>query len=241
MGPLVLRRSHCWSPHRKMAKPLAARPNLLAGEDLPASPLQKRSFAKRARLREAGLSLFGEKGYENTSIDEIAHRAELAVGSFYQHFRSKRQLLLTLMDELLEKLSRLDFQPQAVTDIRAALRELLTRAFSRDLNYLGAYRAWQEAALSDPELIEKQAEIQKWTTGRLIRVFQFLQGLPGARENVDIPGLARAMDTFFWSLLAQARRLPKAELNQLIDSATHLIYHALFSDPARSTGEKTTP
>ena len=154
MGPLVLRRSHCRGAHRKMAKPVAARPNLLAGEDLPASPLQKRSFAKRARLKEAGLSLFGEKGYENTSIDEIAHRAELAVGSFYQHFRSKRQLLLTVMDELLEKLSRLDFQPQAVTDIRAALRELLTRAFSRDLNYLGAYRAWQEAELSDPELIE---------------------------------------------------------------------------------------
>ena len=73
-----------------------------------------------------------------------------------------------------------------------------------------------------------------------MRVFQFLQGLPGARENVDIPGLARAMDTFFWSLLAQARRLPKAELNQWIDSATHLIYHAMFADPARSTGEKRT-
>jgi AcrR family transcriptional regulator len=240
MGPLVLRRSHCRSPHRKMAKPVAARPDLLAGEDLPASPLQKRSFAKRARLKEAGLSLFGEKGYENTSIDEIARRAELAVGTFYQHFRSKRQLLLTLMDELLEKLSRLDFQPQAATDIRAALRELLARAFSHDLNYLGAYRAWQEAALSDPELIEKQGEIQKWTTGRVMRVFQFLQGLPGARENVDIPGLARAMDAFFWSLLAQARRLRKAELNQWIDSATHLIYHAIFNDPPRNRGEKTS-
>jgi len=43
-------------------------------------------------------------------------------------------------------------------------------------------------------------------------------------------GLARVMDSFFWSLLGQAALLPKTKLNQSIDSATHLIYHALFAD-----------
>jgi AcrR family transcriptional regulator len=216
-----------------MAKIVNARPNLLAGENLLATPLQKRSLDKRARLKTAGLALFGEKGYENTSIDEIARRSKLAVGSFYQHFRSKRQLLLALMDELLEKLNQLNLQPQAATDVRAGLRGLLSRAFSHDLRYLGAYRAWQEAALSDPALVKKQREIHKWTTGRVLRVFQFLQTLPGARQEVDVPGLARAMDTFFWSLLAQAGRLPKSELEQWIDSATHLIYHAVFTDKSQ--------
>lgn len=213
-----------------MAKIVGARPNLLAGENLPAAPLQKRSLDKRARLKAAGLALFGEKGYENTSIEEIARRSELAVGSFYQHFRTKRQLLLTLMDELLERLSQLNLQPQGATDVRAGLRGLLSRAFSYDLRYLGAYRAWKEAALSDPSLVNKQHEIHKWTTGRVLRVFQFLQTLPGARQGVDIPGLARAMDTFFWSLLAQAGQSRRAELEQWIDSATHLIYHAMFID-----------
>jgi hypothetical protein len=41
------------------------------------------------------------------------------------------------------------------------------------------------------------------------------------------------MDTFFWSLLAQAVQLPKTELSRQIDSATHLIYHALFMDPPK--------
>jgi AcrR family transcriptional regulator len=214
-----------------MAKIVSARPNLLAGENLPAPPLQERSLDKRARLKAAGRALFGEKGYENTSIEEIAQRAKLAVGSFYQHFRSKRQLLLALMDELLEKLSQLDLQPQAATDVRAGLRGLLSRAFSHDLRYLGAYRAWQEAALSDPELVKEERQIHKWTTARVLRVFQFLQTLPGARQEVNIPGLARAMDTFFWSLLARAGRLPKPELERWIDSATHLIYHAMFTDP----------
>jgi AcrR family transcriptional regulator len=217
---------------------LSRRPNLLAGEDLPPQPRQKRSLEKRARLKAAGLALFGEKGYESTSIDEIARRAKLAVGTFYQHFRSKRQLLLALMDELLDKLSELDFRPRAVSDVRAAVRELLAQAFSHDLRYLGAYRAWQEAVLSDPELARKQAQIHAWTTTRVTTVFQLLQQLPGARPGVDIPGLARVMDTFFWSLLAQAVRMPAVELNQWVDSATHLIYHAMFFDPPKSRGTK---
>jgi|HubBroStandDraft_6_1064221.scaffolds.fasta_scaffold277275_2 AcrR family transcriptional regulator len=172
------------------------RPSLLAGEDLPADPRQKRSLKKRARLKASGLALFAERGFEDASVDDIARRAKLAVGGFYQHFRSKRQLLLVLMDERLEKLSRLDLRPQTIADTRTALRELLARAFSHDLHYLGAYRAWQEAVLSDADLARKQRQIHAWTTTRVIAVFKFLQQLPGARSGVDIPCLARAMDTF---------------------------------------------
>jgi AcrR family transcriptional regulator len=213
---------------------LSARPNLLEGEDFPRAPQQKRSLDKQARLKEAGLLLFGKFGFERASVDEIAMQAKLAVGGFYQHFRSKRQLLLALMDELLEKLSRLDFRPGAMTDVRAGIRELLSRAFSYDLHYLGTYRAWQEAVLSDPDLARKQEEIRAWTTSRVTAVFRFLQQLPGARPGVDIVALARVMDSFFWALLAQAVQMPERELNQWIDSATHLVYHALFTDPHES-------
>ncbi|MGO8797286.1 MAG: TetR/AcrR family transcriptional regulator [Candidatus Sulfotelmatobacter sp.] len=211
---------------------MKARPNLLAGEDLPAEPRQKRSLDKRERLKTAARALFGEKGYENTSIDEIAARASLAVGGFYQHYRSKRQLLLALMDELLDKLSQLNFHPACATGVREVVHELLSRAFAHDLRYLGAYRAWQEAVLADRELALKEAEIRHWTTSRVLAVFQRLHEFPGARKNIDLPGLARAMDNFFWTLLAQAGRMPKAELTRSIDTATHLICHAIFTDSA---------
>jgi AcrR family transcriptional regulator len=234
----VLRRRPGRRDYSPRAAFLSLRPNLVAGEDLPPEPQQKRSLEKRSRLKAAGLALFGEKGYENTSVDEIARRAKLAVGTFYQHFRSKRQLLLALMDELLEKLSQLDFRPTGATDVRAVIHELLARAFAHDLRYLGAYRAWQEAVLSDPDLVRKQVQIHAWTTTRVTTVFQLLQQLPGARPGVDVPGLARVMDTFFWNLLAQAAHMPAVELNQWIDSATHLIYHAMFFDPPKNRGTK---
>jgi AcrR family transcriptional regulator len=193
--------------------------------------MQARSLDKRARLKDAGLSLFGEKGYERTSIEDVARRADLAVGGFYQHFRSKRQLLLVLMDDLLEGLGQIDLQPGTMSDVRAGIRRLLSDAFSHDLRYLGAYRAWQEAVLSDSELAQMQEEIQAWTTSRVTALFRFLQQLPRARQGVDSNGLARAMDSFFWNLLSQATRLSRVQLNRHVDAATHLIYHALFNDP----------
>ncbi len=206
------------------------RPSLLALEDFPPEAQQQRSLEKRARLKEAALTLFLNKGYGGTSIDNIAEEAGLAVGTFYQHFRSKRQLLIALMEELLEKLSGLNLQPQAAPDPLAVLHALLSNAFAHDLHYLGAYRAWQEAVLSDTQLAQKQREIQHWTTGRLANLFDLLQSMPGARTGVDVRTLALVMDQFFWSLLAQAALMRKPELNRWLDSTTHLIYHALFTD-----------
>src|SRR5262249_44389898 len=144
--------------------------------------------------------------------------------------------LLVLMDDLLEKLSQLKLRPEAVSDPRTGLHALLSRAFSSDLRYLGAYRAWQEAVLSDAGLARKQDQIQAWTTARVTTVFELFLQMPAARAGVDVPGLARAMDSFFWSLLAQAVRLPRPELNRWIASATHLIHHALFTDAPNQTG-----
>ena len=209
------------------------RPNLLKREQLRPEPRQKRSQEKRQRLKEAALHIFRSRGFERTSIEQIAKRANLATGSFYQHYGSKRQLLLALMDELLAAMGQLSLRPNYTGDVRASLRDLLARGFSNDLRYLGAYRAWEEALLSDPQMAHSQMKIREWTTSRVAALLTTLQQWPGARPDVDLPVLARVVDTLFWSLLAQAVFLTRVELNAWIDAATHLIYHALFFDPSK--------
>jgi len=208
------------------------RPRLLAAGAAPPRPRQERSREKRARLLAAALALFTEKGYESASIDAIARRAGIAIGSFYQHFRNKRQLVLVLMDQLLEGLERLDLRPKPAKTIRAGLRALLGSAFSQEFAYAGAYRAWREAILLDSSLAPHQDRIERWTRARVRGVLEALLKLPGARRDVNVSVLARLMDRFFWDLLAQASRLPAAELEAVLDSTTDLLYHALFRDPA---------
>jgi len=229
MDAVLLRRS-AGGCHDRATLEDVTRPNLLAGEDLPPAPRQKRSVENQRRIKAAALILFRDHGFERTSIEQIARKARVPVGGFYQRYRSKRQLLLALMDELLETMANLDLRPKPSANLRASLRDFLERAFSGDLRYLGAYRAWQEAALSDRDLARKQRQIRAWTTRRVAGVFATLHQLPGARPGVDVPSLARSMDSFFWNLLGEAIHISKIELDQWIDSAAHLIYHALLRD-----------
>lgn len=206
------------------------RPNLLKSEDLPPEPRQERSREKRARLKDAALVLFGLHGYERTSVADIARRAHLATGSFYQHYRSKRQLLLALMDDLLAAMARLKLQPSPTADVRAGLREILARGFSTDRRYIGAYRAWREAALYDLELACNELDIRQWTTKRIAALLTLLQQWPRARPGVNINALAQVIDTLCWSLLEQPIHFSRDELDAQVDAAIHLIYHAMFLD-----------
>jgi len=139
-------------------------PVLADDEDLPAPPRQARSFATRKKLLEAGRNLFAEQGYHATSIQAIASRAGMAAGAFYTYFRSKRQLLIVLMNELLERLRDLDLRPKgggaAGTDARTGLRNFLAAVFRADLEYYGVVRAWEEAALTDAGLGQMRTAIE---------------------------------------------------------------------------------
>jgi AcrR family transcriptional regulator len=47
----------------------------------------------RGRLEEAALALYGERGFENTTVAEIAARAGLTERTFFRHFADKREVL----------------------------------------------------------------------------------------------------------------------------------------------------
>jgi len=219
------RRPASGKPRKQAADAPPVRPDLLAGERLPPVPRQRRSRIKRDALLKAGLELFASSGYEATPIGAVAKRSRVAVGGFYQHFRSKRQLLLVLMNELLQKLEQLDMQPQGDT-IRDRIENVLRAALATDLAYAGAYRAWREAMLSDPELGAMDEAISAWTTARLRLIFGQLRTLPGARTELDVQLFAAVMDRLFWELIG--RQLESSE--QLIEMTGHIIYHSIFND-----------
>jgi AcrR family transcriptional regulator len=223
---------------RRNTPRIPERPDLLAGEELAPEPRQQRSRDRRARLTTAALRLFGDKGYEAASVEEIARNAGMPVGAFYLHFRSKRQLLLSLMNDLMIGLSQVNLEPKAGVGARGILRQLLERGFAEDLRYVGAYRAWQEAVLSDPDLAGKQELIHAWTTARVAAVFRRLLQMPDSRAGVDVDALARVLNSLFWDLLRHAARKRDAKLERSIDATTHLIYHALFADHPRKGGAR---
>jgi len=52
----------------------------------------------RGRLERAALGLFTERGYDATTVAQIADRAGLTERSFYRHYRDKREVLFAGAD-----------------------------------------------------------------------------------------------------------------------------------------------
>ena len=58
----------------------------------------------RDRLAEAAFALFAERGYEQTSIDDITERAGLGRTTFFRHYRSKEDVIFPDHDLLLAQI-----------------------------------------------------------------------------------------------------------------------------------------
>ncbi len=56
----------------------------------------------RGRLEEAALDLYTERGFDETTVAEIAERAGLTERTFFRHFADKREVLFGGQDALLE-------------------------------------------------------------------------------------------------------------------------------------------
>jgi AcrR family transcriptional regulator len=74
----------------------------------------------RGRLELAALTLYGERGFENTTVAEIAARAGLTERTFFRHFADKREVLFSGADTLQELLvSNVAAAPDSIAPIDA--------------------------------------------------------------------------------------------------------------------------
>ncbi|POX51359.1 TetR family transcriptional regulator [Streptomyces sp. Ru71] len=58
--------------------------------------------AARIRLADAAFALFDERGYEQTTVDDIAERAGVGRTTFFRHYRSKEAVIFPDHDRLLD-------------------------------------------------------------------------------------------------------------------------------------------
>jgi AcrR family transcriptional regulator len=110
------------------------------------------------RLALAALGLFAERGYENTTVIDIAQRAGLTKSTFFRHFQDKREVLFGdgTMNELLA--GAIAAAPATAAPLEAVAHALDTvgrQAFTPARRELVARRRAVIAA--NPELQEREA------------------------------------------------------------------------------------
>ena len=90
---------------------------------------------KQNALMEAAFDLFTKKGFGNTSISEIAEKAEVAKGTFYLYFNDKYDLRSRITAHKAEQILKRAREESGITD-DMEFEEMLLTLISRTIDIL---------------------------------------------------------------------------------------------------------
>ena len=109
----------------------------------------------RGRLATAALELYSERGYEQTTVAEIAHRAGLTERTFFNHYVDKREVLFVTVSEFQELFVRTvsaAIESMAPIDAMAAGLDAIGRMLTDQRDFV---RTRQAVIMANPELQER--------------------------------------------------------------------------------------
>ena len=106
------------------------------------------------RLKQAALELFEERGFENTSVVEIAERARVTTRTFFRYFSDKREVLFADSAALQSSLVQAIREAPGVAE---PLRVVVAALSGFDWAGLGRDRQRRRRAViaASPELLER--------------------------------------------------------------------------------------
>ncbi|HEX8956058.1 MAG TPA: helix-turn-helix domain-containing protein [Burkholderiaceae bacterium] len=156
-------------------------------------PKRERGKLRVAALMNAGGELFSEKGYEATTMTEIAQRAGASIGSLYQFFPSKEALAEALFlryaaragekfDEMLKSAPMLNATQLAdlIVDMRLEM-----------LSHRDAAIALSESISA---IVERRQPMRDLTCARIAAILRAMNpALPNARAIVSAAAILQVM------------------------------------------------
>jgi len=183
---------------------------------VPDRPLRRRDEARalfRNAILDAAEAVFAERGFHGARIQDIAERARIAVGTVYNHFSQKDDVLSALLEERTEGLLA---QVRAGGDDPKAFRPRLEARVARMLAYVEEHRAFFAIANEHglfagavaPSARAPARNLERMETFRAVFRAIVEEGIAsGDLEPLDADALARflggTMRAFLLSSLAQ--------------------------------------
>lgn len=204
---------------------------------------QRQAQEREARILRAAEGLFTRRGYARTSMQDIAGRSKLAVGTLYNYFPSKPDILLAIVDrDTAEGVSAGEAIVKAPpTDPTAAVEALLEQSLAPYARHDRAlWRELMGAAMTDRELARGVFGSDVRLIGLLATLLGELEARGDLRPGVD-PGRAAIVlyGAFFSWFLAYVTSdtLELAEVDAELARSIDLIMHGLLADPRARQGE----
>ncbi|WP_290783711.1 TetR/AcrR family transcriptional regulator [Halomonas sp.] len=182
------------------------------------SGLRTRQKADRKRrILKASMLLFRRSGYRHVRIEDIAEIAEVSVGTVYNYYATKGDILIAIVamevEEVLAAGEALLASPPAA--MRDALQALINHYYDHSLNYL-TKEMWRAAmALSIEAPLTPNGVLYHQLDERLRAQVQALLASGQAQEEID-------------------QRLDSDALGDLLFNSLNMMFVEFVSDDAMS-------
>ncbi|HHV61350.1 MAG TPA: TetR/AcrR family transcriptional regulator [Firmicutes bacterium] len=101
---------------------------------------------KRERILDAAQKVFSEKGFYNATVEEIADLASIGKGTVYLYFKSKVEILVSLIESRIKEIKALILQEsRRPTTVGERVRNIITMQFS----FYSLYKDFLKVFLSE--------------------------------------------------------------------------------------------
>jgi AcrR family transcriptional regulator len=198
---------------------------------------QRRSAEIRERLFRAALSLFAQKGFLETTVEDITKAADVGKGTFFNYFPSKDHILLAFGEMQLGKLeAAIEMARQTGEPMPEFLRSLGIRMTQEPTRNPAIIRALLQAYLSTTPVREAMIDLQGRVHALHTQMIQLGQDRGEIRSDLPAAEIAHVFrQTIFGTLLIWSL-YGDASLHSRIEAAFNLLWTGLTprGNPARS-------
>lgn len=158
---------------------------------------------RREQLLDTALAVFADRGYHAASMNDVAEAAGVTKPVLYQHFSSKRELFVELLQEIG---SQLQTRIAKATAEANGPREQIEMGFAAYFDFVGentnAFRVlFGSGAQRDPEFASYALEVER-STARAIAQLIVVDGEPTGDQELlanTIVGMTEAASRFWLS------------------------------------------
>jgi AcrR family transcriptional regulator len=179
---------------------------------------ERRSAQIRERLFHSALALFAEKGFAETTVEDITNAADVGKGTFFNYFPSKEHILLAFGEMQLAKLqSAVEEARHADVPLPEFFRALSLRMTEEPMRNPAIVRSLLQAYLSSMPVREGMLDLQKRVLALHSEMIQLGQQRGAVRNDIPAIEIAQVLrqaifgTLLIWTLYGDASLVSRME------------------------------
>ncbi|HKQ88880.1 MAG TPA: TetR family transcriptional regulator [Candidatus Acidoferrales bacterium] len=191
---------------------------------------ERRRTETRERIFRAALDLFAERGFMETTVEDITEAADVGKGTFFNYFPTKEHVLATYGAERLATVERaLQEAKKGDRPVMDVLRDLATGIAGQAAESPALVRAIY-AAHASCTAVRDELQTRMHTARRLLgQIFRLAQQRGEVRRDVSPMVLARLVQTVFHGVMGSWALNPAGSLRGTAEEIWDLLSPGLAS------------